>query len=109
MLRLRTFGGCFLDRDGIRLDGVSAHRKGLALLALLAASESGVSRETAAAYLWPESDEMRAATSLKQVVHSLRQQLGSADVLLGPATLRLNPALVTSDVAEFRDAVQRSD
>ena len=110
MLRLRTFGGCFLERDGVRLDGLSGQRKGLGLLALLAAAgDNGVGREVASAYLWPESDEARAAASLKQLVHSLRQQLGSPDVLLGPAALRLNPALVTSDLAEFRDALLRGD
>ena len=110
MLRLVTFGGCFLERDGARLDGVSGQRKALALLALLAAAgEHGLTREAAAAYLWPESDEVRAPASLKQLVHSLRQQLGAPDVLLGPAVLRLNPDLVTSDVAEFRRAIRQGD
>ncbi|HYW30855.1 MAG TPA: tetratricopeptide repeat protein [Gemmatimonas sp.] len=110
MLRLRTLGGCFLERDGTRLDGVSGQRKGLALLALLAAAgDAGVSRDAASVFLWPESDEVRAAASLKQLVHSIRQQLASAEVLLGPATLRLNTALVTSDVAEFRHAMRRAD
>ena len=35
MLRLQTFGGCSLERDGVRLDTASAYRKGLALLAVL--------------------------------------------------------------------------
>lgn len=110
MLRLRTFGGCFLERDGVRLKGVSAQRKGMGLLALLAAAgDAGVTREAAAAFLWPESDEARAASSLKQLVHSIRQQLGSPDVLLGPAALRLNRELVASDVAEFRAALERGD
>lgn len=110
MLRLRTFGGCFLERDGSRLDGLSGQRKGLGLLALLAAAgETGISRDAAATSLWPESDEERAAASLKQLVHSIRQQLGSADVVLGPATLRLNAALAGSDVAEFKAALLRGD
>ena len=110
MFRLNTFGGCFLERDGRRLEGLSAQRKGLGLLARLAsAGDAGLSRDAVAACLWPESDESRAAASLKQQVHSLRQQLGSSDVLLGPSTLRLNPALITSDIAEFQAAVQRSD
>lgn len=110
MLRLRTFGGCFLERDGTRLDGLSGQRKGLALLALLAsAGETGISRDAAATALWPESDEERAAASLKQLVHSIRQQLGSSDVVLGPATLRLNSALAISDVGEFKAALLRGD
>ena len=75
MLRLHTFGGCFVTHDGTRFDLLSGQRKGLALLAMIAAAgERGVSRETVLAYLWPESDEIRARTSLKQLVHSLRQQ-----------------------------------
>ena len=89
MFRLRTLGGCVLERDGAPLDGVAGQRKRLALLALLAAAgERGVSRETAAAALWSEVDEERAAASLKQLVHSVRQQLGAPESLLGPAVLR---------------------
>ena len=110
MLRLHTFGACFLARDGVRLDALSGQRKGLALLALLAvAGERGVSREALLAHLWPESDEERARTSLKQLVHSLRQQLQTPELVLGAADLRLSPAHLTSDVAEFRDALQRGD
>jgi DNA-binding SARP family transcriptional activator len=110
MLRLHTFGGCFLARDGARLDALSGQRKGLALLALLAAvGERGVSREALLVYLWPESDQERARTSLKQLVHSLRQQVQAPDFLLTTGELRLNPAHIGSDVAEFRDALQRGD
>ena len=110
MLRLHTFGACFLARDGVRLDALSGQRKGLALLALLAvAGERGTSREALLAHLWPESDEERARTSLKQLVHSLRQQLRAPELVFGAADLRLSPAHLTSDVAEFRDAVQRGD
>ena len=61
MLRVRTFGGCQVERDCVRLDDLSTQRKALALLALLAASGArGVARDVAAALLWPESDEARA-------------------------------------------------
>jgi DNA-binding SARP family transcriptional activator len=83
MLRLHTFGACFLARDGVRLDALSGQRKGLALLALLAgAGARGVSREALLAYLWPESDQERGRTSLKQLVHSLRQQVQAPEFLL---------------------------
>lgn len=107
MLRLHTFGGCVVTQDGTRLDLLSGQRKGLALLAMIAATgERGVSRETVLAYLWPESDETRARTSLKQLVHSLRQQSGSPGLLESSLTLRLKPDIITSDVAEFRDAMR---
>ena len=109
MLRLRTLGGCLLERGGSRLDALSGQRKGLALLALLAATgERGLSRDAVLAYLWPDSDEERARTSLKQLVHSLRTQLRAADLLAPSAELRLNPIVVTSDVADFRAALARA-
>lgn len=110
MLRLHTFGSCFLERDGTRLDALSGQRKGLALLALLAAAgERGVGRDALLAHLWPESDEERARISLKQLVHSLRRQLQVPELLLGSTSLRLNPNHATSDAADFRDALRRDD
>jgi len=110
MLYLRTFGGCHLERDGVRLDEVSAQRKALALLALLAcAGMRGMTRDTAAALLWPESDEARSRASLKQLVHSLRLQLGDADVLRTSGDLRLSVDHVGSDVAEFTASLEHGD
>jgi TolB-like protein/DNA-binding SARP family transcriptional activator len=110
VLRIHTFGGCYIERDGVRLDALSGQRKGLALLALLAAAgERGMSREVLLAYLWADSDEERARTSLKQLVHSLRAQLQSPNLLLPSAELRLNGDVMTSDVFDFREALRRND
>jgi TolB-like protein/Tfp pilus assembly protein PilF len=72
---------------------------------LAVAGARGILRDTVLAYLWPESDEVRARTSLKQLVHSLRQQLRAPDALHASSELRLNSDVVTSDVGAFRDAV----
>lgn len=110
MFRLHTFGGCFLTRDGKRLDALSSQRKVLALLAVLAAAgEHGASREMLLTYFWPESDDVRARAALKQLVHSLRQQVQTPELLLGTAELRLNPTHIASDVADFREAERRGD
>src|SRR4051812_39214000 len=110
MLRLHTFGGCFLARDGERLDALSGQRKALALLAVLAAAGAhGVSRDILLTYFWPESDEVRARAALKQLVHSFRQQVQTPELLLATAELRLNPAHIASDLADFRDAERRGD
>ena len=110
MLRIHTFGGCYVERDGVRLDALSAQRKSLALLALLAASgEKGVSRDTLLPYLWPDSNEERARTSLKQLVHTLRTQLQAPDLIMGTGDLRLNPGIVTDDATDFRAAIGRED
>ena len=110
MLRLHTFGGCHLARDGARLDALSGQRKALGFLAVLAvAGARGVSRDALLAYLWPDSDEERARSSLKQLVRSLRQQLDAQELIVGSGDLRLNPQIVTSDVAAFREALGRGD
>jgi pentatricopeptide repeat protein len=110
MLRLHTLGGCRLTRGGDPLHDLSSQRKALALLALTAAAgERGLSRASLLAWLWPESDEDHARTSLKQLVHSLRSRLNAPDILLGSAELRLNPDLISADIIEFREAIRRSD
>jgi DNA-binding SARP family transcriptional activator len=103
MLRLETLGGLALAGSG---PGVATQRRRLALLALLAAADRGLTRDRLVAYLWPESPTDNARHALEQLVYALRRQLGDA-VLLGPDPLRLNPELITSDVAEFEQALAR--
>lgn len=105
MYRLRTLGDLTLERSGTPLDDVVAHRKALALLAILAA-QGGTSRDRLMALLWPDVDEARARNSLKQTVHLIRRRLGSQDVILGVTDLRLNPRLLESDVAAFVAALR---
>lgn len=105
MLRLRTFGGCWLEQDGRPLHPFSRHRKALALLAAVAAADRGLSRDLAMALLWPESDDARARTSLKQLVHWLRRKLDRPGLFLPSADLHLDPLNIGSDLSEFRDAL----
>src|SRR4051812_43095662 len=110
MLRLITFGGLNLTRDGASLTGAAAQRSRLALLALLAtAGPAGVSRDRILLLLWPESDADRARHALKQAVYSLRRELESDDVIVGTASLSLNAQLIGSDVQEFEAAIADHD
>lgn len=110
MLRLTTFGGLALSRDGVALTGAAAQRSRLSLLALLAtAGPTGFSRDKLLLYLWPESDEERARHALKQAVYSLRRELGSDEVIVGTAALSLNPVFITSDAREFETAIAAGD
>jgi DNA-binding SARP family transcriptional activator len=110
MLRLTTFGGLALSRDGVALTGAAAQRSRLSLLALLAtAGPTGFSRDKLLLYLWPESDEERARHALKQAVYSLRKELGSEEVIVGTAALSLNPVIITSDAREFEAAIAAND
>jgi adenylate cyclase len=105
---LQTFGGCIVSQDGEPLDALSGQRKGLALIAVIGASgDHGVSREVLLTYLWPESSEQRARTSLNQLIHAVRQQLRAPDLLIGSTVLRMNPERMTTDISQFREAVKR--
>ena len=102
MLRLLTFGGLALKSA----DGSSPRLRPqrLAILAVLAAGDRGVSRERMYSIFWPEADEEHARASLRQALYALRQELGH-DVVDSEAVLTLDRARVGSDVADFRSAL----
>src|SRR6478609_4127075 len=108
LLFLRVLGGLALERDGMPLDAMSAQRKSLALLALLAvAGPRGMSRDALLAYIWPESDAERARGALRQTLHAMRPRVGDVELLVGTSELRLNPEVVSSDVGRFTDVLAR--
>jgi TolB-like protein len=110
MLRLRTLGGVVVEGDAGPLGGTAAQRKSLALLSLLAPGNArGMSRDKIVSYLWPETEPLRAAHRLAQLVYALRRDLQSGDLVLGTSELRLNSAVITSDAAEFGAARRAGD
>jgi len=106
MLRLTMLGGVGVRGGPSAADGAAAlPRRALALMVLLAATpEPGVSREALLAYLWPDSDEERGRSALRQALHVLRRGLDSPGLIVGSVTLRLNLELVTADVWDFERA-----
>ena len=110
MLHLKTFGGLFVDIDGIPATGAAQQRKTLALLALLtAAGGRGLSRDKLIACLWPEIDAERGRRLLNQACYALRRDLHTPDLFLGSIQLRLNPAVISSDVESFASALEVND
>lgn len=106
MLRLTTFGGCVISREGVAIISLSAQRRALAVVAMVAAAgPAGVSRDVIAGRLWPESEESKAKLSLRQILHVVHTQLGEPELLGTGPDLRLDAARCTSDVAEFRQAL----
>ena len=107
VLRIKCLGQLSVLRDdGQPLAGAASQPRRLAILAVLArAGDRGVTREKVIGYLWPDSDEERARRLLSQAVYMLRRDLGSDDAILGVRDLRLGPDIITSDVAEFQDAL----
>ena len=110
MLKLHTFGGAYIARDGQALGGAAAQRRLLALLAVLATSgEGGVSRDRLLGLLWPEVDADRARHALTQALYNARRALKCDDLFVAGSDIRINASRLTSDVGEFADAVARAD
>jgi serine/threonine-protein kinase len=108
MLRLNTFGGLVLQQDGQLHTGPASQRRRLALLAVVAAGgRRGASRDKLLALLWPDADPESARHSLYQALHAIRRSVGSDEVFQGSSTLQFNPGLITSDVGEFEEAIER--
>jgi DNA-binding SARP family transcriptional activator len=107
VLRIKCLGQLsVLREDGQPLAGAASQPRRLAILALLArAGDRGVTREKVIGYLWPDSDEERARRLLSQAVYMLRRDLGSDDAIVGVRDLRLGADIITSDVAEFQEAL----
>src|SRR4029450_9277032 len=77
----------------VRGDGalIALERKDAALLALLAVDGS-ISRQRAAALLWPDAEPQKARNSLRQRLFRLRRAAGS-DVIEEAAALTLAPGI----------------
>ncbi|MGH7711239.1 MAG: hypothetical protein ACREOG_08140, partial [Gemmatimonadaceae bacterium] len=100
MFTLTTLGTLRLDKDGSPVTGAAAQRRRLVLLAILAASPRGMSRESLAALLWGEHDEERARHSLEQALYGLKRSLGPDPVQRTSTALILDATVVRADVAE---------
>lgn len=106
MIQLRMLGRLALtSEDGASMGAVLNQPKRFALLAYLAAVHppADSSRDTLIALLWPELDESRARTGLRQALHGLRRVLG-ARVFTGAGDERvgLDTAHFWCDVSAFR-------
>lgn len=103
-MRLRTFGGLWIDDLGAEAE--SPRPRALALLAMLAcAAGKGVSRDRVLSVLWPESETDRARHALAQTLYGLRRLLGT-EVVLSTPELTLDRAKISSDLEAFRSAVR---
>ena len=85
------------------------HRRRLALLAVLAAaSDRGWSRDQLLLFFWPEATQARARHSLDQLLYALRSSIGE-ELFASTNPVSLNPALISSDVGDFKSAIERGE
>ena len=104
-LRLITFGRLTVEpSEGLVPGGPRPHR--LALLAILASrGPRGMTRERVLAILWRDSSESRGRHALSQTLYALRQDLG-CEVVPPGEVLRLDPGVISSDLEDFRVALE---
>src|SRR5665213_3602647 len=106
--RIHTLGSLTLGRSGANDKSPVTQRRRLAILAILAAAGNrGTSRDTLIALLWPDGDIESGRHSLRQTLYGLRRDLG-ATAVEGTTELRLDSNVMSSDFADFEDAISRS-
>lgn len=104
-MRLITFGGLALWRDGGPVQEQPIQRRQLALLVFLGAqSKAGASRERLVEHFWP--DRTGGRNSLDQALSATRRTLGPDAIVASATTLSLNPDCLSLDLVEFDRAVE---
>jgi DNA-binding SARP family transcriptional activator len=101
-IRLRTLGSFSMELDGTPQPGRSGQPLRSALLLLLALDRE-MTRESAMALLWPESDDERARQAMRQTLYLLRRDLGDNWLDSTRESLRAT-ARLTADAHELVQA-----
>lgn len=113
MIRFHALGTLvLLDHAGEEVRSVLTQPKRVALLAYLAAARPrGFHRRDALlALLWPDLDEQHARWALNQALRQLRAAIGSGALpSRGDGEVGIDPGLLSSDVAEFDEAIEAGD
>jgi DNA-binding SARP family transcriptional activator/TolB-like protein len=109
--RLDLLGDPAFSSPAGPVQGRAAHKRRVALLALLAVARGRpVGRERLIGLLWPELTSEAARHNLSETLYVLRKELGD-EAIVSPAggDLALGPAVVESDVAEFQALLDAGD
>ncbi|MET0396677.1 MAG: BTAD domain-containing putative transcriptional regulator, partial [Longimicrobiaceae bacterium] len=110
MFALNLLGGAVLQGRNGPVVGRAAHKRRLALLAILAAArERPVGRERIIGLLWPEHPTDAARHLLSESLYVLRKELGEDAFVSAGDEVGLNGAVVRSDVEEFERSVEGGD
>lgn len=106
MLRIRTFGGLSIKRDGETIE-TFASRKAEALLVYLACNIRPRPREVLAELLWDDRSQRQAMANLRVVLSSLRKEVGGyAEITRTTASIAADAAL-RLDVVDLEAAATR--
>jgi len=103
---LRLLGGARIEVDQVPVRGRAAHRRRLALLALLTATPGNrLSREQIVTLLWPSHGSEGGRRQLSESLHVIRRAFGEQTILSVGDEVSLVPELMPSDLAAFRAAI----
>jgi|GEM_PF-470516 len=107
---LKLLGGVSLEGPSGPVSGRAAHKRRLALLAILGiARRRPVSRERVLGLLWPESSSSAGRHLLSESLTVLRRELGDDVFICRGDDLVLNGEVVSCDVGAFEEALERGD
>lgn len=113
MIEFTTLGGIDLrSGDGQRIRTLLGQPKKIAILAYIAGSSRGSSRERSMlqAMFWPEQDDGHARHSLNQTLHVLRTGLGGQGIeSIGRAQVAIEQDVILCDVFAFYRAMRSGD
>jgi DNA-binding SARP family transcriptional activator len=105
-VRIQTFGGLAVWRDGVRVaDSAFGRAKARALLGVLIARRNPVHREELCELLWPELAPERAAAALRTTLHDLRRALHPELDASSPAALIAGDGDVLTLTPSERDRI----
>jgi DNA-binding SARP family transcriptional activator/TolB-like protein len=103
---LHVLGAPVIRRAEAPITGRAAHRRRLAIIAILAAARGRpVGRERIIGLLWPDSSSDTARHTLSEGLYVLRKDLGEESFVVVGDEVGLDPAHVQSDLDQFERAL----
>ena len=106
MIYIHVLGAPVIRRPEGPITGRAAHRRRLALVAILAAARGRpVGRDRIIGLLWPDTPADAARHSLSEGLYVLRKELGDDGFLALGDEVGLDPARVNSDLDDFERAL----
>lgn len=102
----------FLGPPRVELAGRPIHmdtRKAVAMLANLALTEQIQTRDSLAAFLWPEFDDRRAKAALRRTLSTLKSAVDGQGLIITRETIGLQENKYWSDTAQFEQHIQAQE
>jgi DNA-binding SARP family transcriptional activator/tRNA A-37 threonylcarbamoyl transferase component Bud32 len=109
-VELKLLGGARVECDGRPIGGRAAHRRRLALLAILASAGGRfLGRERVLALLWPDSSRDAGRHLLSEALYVLRKEIDEHLITTQGDAIGIDLERLHCDVIAFRQAVRSSE